>query len=214
MIKNLLFAATLCGSAFLNAQTSTEKELEFIETPEQIEAYLASNKSKENKLLTFNEEKHKTILAKELIALNTGSMKTVRNSYERIIYKVVEKTNKIYYRVSYIYLDGTKYGNIDDLNIFRSTLINEYKNSNAPFDFLAKRYSMDENADKGGDSGWFIEGELQPEFENEIINGDHSLDDIFTLDIPEKNKFYIILKTFEPKEISEIKVLKIVDKID
>ena len=54
---------------------------------------------------------------------------------------------------------------------------------------------MDENANKGGDTGWFVEGDYQPELENEIINGNHSLDDIFTVDIPEKNKYYVILKT-------------------
>ncbi|MBP0905315.1 peptidylprolyl isomerase [Mariniflexile gromovii] len=214
MIKHLLFAAILSGSAFLNAQNLIENELEFIETPEQISEYLALKKSNDNKLLTFNEEKHKTILAKELLELNTGSMKTVKTSYERIIYKVVEKTKKTYYRVSYIYLDGTKYENIEHLNNLRSVLINEYKNSNAPFDFLAKRYSMDDHANKGGDTGWFIEGDFEPEFENEIINGNHSFNDVFTVDIPEKNNYYIILKTFEPKDITEIKVLKIVDAIN
>lgn len=212
MKKHLLFAAIISVSALLNAQNSTEKELEFIETPEQIDSYLELKKSKENKLITFNEEKHKTILSKELFELSKGGIKTVSTNFEKTIYKVVEKSNTTNYRAAYIYLDGTKYSK-SDLNTLRTKIINEYNNG-APFDFLAKRYSMDENANKGGDLGWFAQGDMHPEFENEIINGNHSLNEIFTLDIPSENWFYVILNTHEPKDISEIKVLKIVEPLD
>lgn len=212
MTKNLLFAVAISISAFLNAQNSTEKELEFIETPEQITNYLELKNFKENKLITFNEEKHKTIFAKELFGLSKGDIKTVKTNFEKTIYKVVEKTKTTNYRVAYIYLDGTKYS-LTDLNTLRTKIINEYKNG-APFDFLAKRYSMDENANKGGDLGWFAQGDMYPDFENEIINGNHSLNAIFTIDIPSKNWYYVVLKTHEPKEISEIKVLKIVEAIN
>ncbi|WP_372755124.1 peptidylprolyl isomerase [Mariniflexile sp.] len=212
MIKNLLFAVILSGSALLNAQTSTEKELEQIETPEQIEKYLELKKSRDNKLITFNEEKHKSILANELFTLSKGGIKTIKTDFEKTIYKVVEKTKTTYYRASYIYLDGSKY-NMSDLNTLRTNLINEYKNG-APFDYLANRYSMDENANKGGDLGWFTQGDLYPSFENEIINSNHGINTIFTVDVPEKNWYYVVLKTHEPKDISEIKVLKIVETIN
>ncbi|MFD0988492.1 peptidylprolyl isomerase [Mariniflexile jejuense] len=212
MTKNLLFAVLIGTSTILNAQNSTEKELEGIETPEQINNYLELKKSKDNKLITFNEEKHKTILAGELFKLPKGGIKTVTSNFEKTIYKVVEKTKTTYYRASYIYLDGSKY-NLTDLNTLRTKLINEYKNG-APFDFLAKRYSMDENANKGGDLGWFTQGELYATFENEIINKNHALNAIFTVDIPENNWYYVVLKTHEPKDISEIKVLKIVEAIN
>ncbi|MEN3322281.1 peptidylprolyl isomerase [Mariniflexile soesokkakense] len=212
MTKNLLFATILSISALLNAQNSTEKELELIETPEQIDNYLELKKSKENKLITFNEEKHKTILANELFELSTGGIKTVKTNFEKTIYKVVEKTKTTNYRAAYIYLDGTKYST-NDLNTLRTKIINEYKNG-APFDFLASQYSMDENANRGGDLSWFAQGEMHPDFENEIINGNHALNDIFTIDVPSKNWYYVVLKTHEPKNISEIKVLKIVEDLD
>jgi parvulin-like peptidyl-prolyl isomerase len=73
---------------------------------------------------------------------------------------------------------------------------------------------MDGNANRGGDSGWFTKGEMHPDFENEIINNNYSLNAIFTIDVPSKNWYYVVLKTHEPKEISEIKVLKIVEAIN
>jgi parvulin-like peptidyl-prolyl isomerase len=212
MTKNLLFAAIISTSTFLNAQNSTEKDLEFIETPEQITNYLELKNFKENKLITFNEAKHKTIFANELFGLSKGDIKIVKTNFEKTIYKVVEKTKTINYRVAYIYIDGTKYS-LTDLNTLITKIINEYKNG-APFDFLAKRYSMDGNANRGGDSGWFTKGEMHPDFENEIINNNYSLNAIFTIDVPSKNWYYVVLKTHEPKEISEIKVLKIVEAIN
>lgn len=212
MTKNLLLALLISASSFLNAQNSTENELEFIETPEQINNYLELKKSKENKLITFNQEKHKTILANDLFELNKGGIKTITTNFEKTIYKVVEKTKTTHYRVSYIFLDGSKY-ELSDLNALRLKIITDYKNG-APFDFLAKRYSMDENANKGGDLGWFTKGDMYPDFENEIINGNYDLEDVFTIDIPEKNWFYVVLKTHEPKIISEISVLKIVEPIN
>lgn len=212
MKRHLLFAAIFSISALLQAQTSTEKELELIETPEQVNNYLELKKSKDNKLITFNQEKHKTILANELFELPKGGIKTVKTNFEKTIYKVMEKTKTTYYRAAYIYLDGSKYS-ASEIQSLRTKLINEYKNG-APFDFLAKRYSMDDNANRGGDLGWFTQGDLYPSFENEIINGNHALNSIFTIDIPEQNWFYVILKTHEPKDISEIKVLKIVETLN
>lgn len=212
MTRNLLFTFLISAFTLLNAQNSTENELEFIETPEQINNYLELKKSKENKLITFNQEKHKTILTNELFELSKGGIKTVTTNFEKTIYKVVEKTKTTHYRASYIFLDGAKY-ELSDLNALRLKIITQYKNG-APFDFLAKRYSMDENANKGGDLGWFAEGDLHPDFENEIINGNHDLEDVFTIDIPEKNWYYVVLKSYEPKNISEISVLKIVEPIN
>ena len=212
MLKNLLFVLFIAFNTILFAQTSTEEELATIQTTEQVESYLESKNSKKNKLLAFNEEKHKTILAKELFELSVGGTKTNVGEFEKTYYKIVNKTQKTYYRVSYIYLDGSKY---DKANItaLRERIIKKYKDG-ASFDFLAKQYSMDGNANKGGDLGWFLKGEMHPDFENEIINNHHDLNDIFNIDIPSKKWYYVVLKTHEPKEISEIDVLKIVEPVN
>ncbi|KAA5821177.1 hypothetical protein FPF71_16875 [Algibacter amylolyticus] len=208
MFKKLLLLL-LISTAFVNAQTSVEKDLEILETTEQAETYLKEKKSKKNKLITFNEEKHKTILAKELFKLSIGGKKVNDGEFEKTYYKVVNKTKKKYERLSYIYLDGSKY-KLEEINTLRDKIIAKYHNG-APFDFLAKQYSMDANAKKGGDLGWFLKEETHPAFETNVFGETHELNDIFKVDVPTENWYYVILKTHEPKEILEIDVLKIVE---
>lgn len=209
MLKKVLILLLIASSPLLTAQTSTEKELEVLETPEQAKSYLETKKSKKNKLITFNEVKHKTKLAKELFKLSVGGTKVNDREFEKTYYKVINKSKKTYYRVAYIYLDGSK-SSLENINALRKKIIAQYHNG-APFDFLAKQYSMDNNANKGGDLGWFLKGEMHPDFEHEIINSNYSLNDIFTVNIPSKNWYYVVLKTHKPKAISEIEVLKIVE---
>jgi len=209
MLKNLLILFFSSTTSLLTAQTSTEKELEILETPEQVESYLESKNSKKNKLITFNEEKHKTILAKELFKLRIGGSKVNENEFEKTFYKVIQKTKNRYYRFAYIYLDGVKYS-VNEIDKLRGKIIAKYKKG-APFDFLAKQHSMDKNANKGGDTSWFQEGEMHPDFESQAIREKHILGDIFTINISHENSFYVVLKTHEPKDISEIEVLKIVE---
>ena len=209
MHKQLLTLLFIGITTILTAQTSTEAELQILKTPKQIENYLEIKNSKKNKLITFNEEKHKTILAKDLFKLHVGATKVNEGEFEKTFYKVINKSKNVYHRVAYIYLDASKYS-IPEINNLREKIIAQYNNG-ASFDFLAKQYSMDSNANKGGDSGWFLKGDMHSDFENEVLNENHSLNDIFTIDIPSEKWYYVVLKTHEAKEISEIDVLKIVE---
>ena len=73
---------------------------------------------------------------------------------------------------------------------------------------------MDKNATRGGDSGWFSKNNSNSTFETLIIDDNHDLNTVFSLDIPSESGYYVVLKTHEPKNISEIKVLKIVETKD
>ncbi len=200
----------LSASVLVNAQTSTKKELKLIENNDQAEAYLETSKSKKNKLITFNEEKHKTTLAKSLFNLSKGRTKINESAFDKTYYKVVEKLKTKHYRVSAIYLDGNKMS-LDKINSLREDIISKYKNG-LPFANLVKKYSMGDNVDKGGDIGWFAKGEMAPEFDEETTTEKHTIGDIFNVDIPSENKYYVLVKTYEPKDINEIKVLKIVER--
>ncbi|WP_298553355.1 peptidylprolyl isomerase [uncultured Algibacter sp.] len=209
MIKQLLILFFVGITSFSTAQTKGEQALVAIETSEQANLFLKNKPSKENKIFTFNEEKHKTDLAKALFKLEIGNVKSIRTERDKTFYKILEKSSKPYYRVSYIVLDGSKYTK-ESINQLRTALIEKHRNG-SPFSFLAKQYSMDQNANRGGDTGWFTNGDVSPDFESAIISEEHSLEDVYTFDIPEKKQYYLILQSHESKDISEIKVLKIVE---
>ena len=205
LLLQLSIAALLSNG--LTAQSTTEKDLELLNGPEEAKRYLESHESKTNKFIVFNEEKHKTIFAKELFKLSVGGTKVHENELEKTYYKIIEKNSIPHYRVSYIFLDAGKMS-LKEIQLLRDRIIEKFNNG-APFDFLAKQYSMDANATRGGDSGWFTTGDHLYDFEDNIINDTQDLNTIFTLDFPKASKYYVILKTHEPKNISEIKVLKV-----
>lgn len=212
MKQYLLTFTFLAISTVLNAQTSTEETLQTIETHEQAKEFIKDKYAFNSKIFVFNEAKHKTQLAKALFKLEKGNVKTEKSVNEKTIYKILEKSTNSYYRVAYIYLDGNKYSE-SSIYTLRETLIKKYENG-TPFSALANQYSMDDGVNKGGDTGWITLGEMPLEFENAVFSEHHELDDIYTLDVPSKNAYYLVLQTHEPKEIAEIKVLKIIEPFE
>lgn len=189
------------------SQESISRELDSILNIDQAEMYLANNPSKGSKLISFNEEKHKTTLAKELFERGRS---TVESDFKITHYKVVESNNNLHYRFSYIVFNGE---NMSKSEIFtlRSQIMTKFENG-MPFNKLAMQYSEDSNARRGGDSGWLKQGTLHPKIEDFVITSPMSIGNLATFDIPENHMHYLILKTHDIKYIKEIKALKIVDK--
>lgn len=212
MKQHLLTFSFAVFAFVLNAQTSTEETLATIETQEQAKQFIKDRYTFNSKIFVFNEEKHKTQVAKALFKLDKGQVKQEKSEYDKTLYKILDKTTNSYYRVSYIFLDGNTY-NLESINELRETLILKYNNG-VSFNDLANQYSMDNNANKGGDTGWFTRGEMHPGFEGAVTTNTHNLDDIYTVDVPSKNWYYVVLQTYIPKDITEIEVLKIVEPLD
>ena len=203
-MKQLLVLLLLCP-LFGFSQHSLEQELDSITTTEEAKAFAKANKKvNKSKLLTFNKEKHKTRLADDLFKLSKGGKKVVKKDEKKTYYKVIDKEKTLHYRASYIYFDGRKM-TLDEINAKRSKIISQYKQG-YKFEILAKIHSMDQNSNRGGDLGWFPQGQMHPDFESAIKS--HATNDIFTLDISGRNWHYIILKTYDAKPIEEITVLK------
>ncbi len=211
-MKNLLLLLFLSFTILTNAQTAIKKELKAIETEEQAEAYLETKKSKKNKILVFNEEKHKSKLAKELIEMPVGFTKNERTQFKKTHYKVIKKEKVPHYRISYIFFDGNK---MDASKIYdlRKTIMVEH-GKGVPFEDLANKYSMAKNIRKGADSGWVKDGDMPIEIENEAFNLKHQVNDIYDVKTEKDNGYYIIKKTYRIKEIREVSVLKVLETID
>jgi len=202
----LLTLLLICVNA--SAQKNLEEELDTITSPESAKKYIKNNRGN-NQIITFNEEKHKTELAKEVLDMNMGGRMIIRNEIENIHYKVIDKKEITYYRVNYIMLDGTVM-KISEIRNLRPRLISEIK-AGTSINKLANRFSMDNNRNRGGDSGWITFGDMLPEFEQQVMNDDHNVDDIFTVDVDSNRWYYVVKKTHEKKSITEVKVLKVVE---
>lgn len=211
MTKQVLYTTLFLVSFITAAQTEFEKEFDSIQDETQAAKFLETHSSNKGQLFIFNKEKHKTQLARDLFNMGKGANKVVATDIEKTHYKIIDKYEIPYYRVSCVYLDGTKKTK-DEIKEIQNTILVKY-NQGFRFKDLAKMYSMDSNATRGGDLGWFTHGDLLPEFENAILNPDKNVNDIFVVDIPEKNWYYVVLKTHETKRIEEIKVLKVTEKI-
>ncbi len=186
------------------SQASLEQELDSIATQEAANVFIKSHKNTKGELFTFNKEKHKTRLADDIFKFSVGGKKVVKTDIKNTYYKIIDRDEVLHYRVSYIYFDGNKM-TLEEINIKRSKIISQY-NEGYNFEALVKIHSMDKNATRGGDLGWFLEGKTHPKFENSVKI--HEIDDIFALDIEDKKWYYVVLKTFEPKLIEEITILK------
>jgi parvulin-like peptidyl-prolyl isomerase len=191
------------------AQNKFEKALDSVTSIEKAQRYINSAERRKNKIITFNEEKHKSKLAKELLKLAKGSTKVIKREGENIHYKILEKRKITYYRVSYMFLDGKELS-ISSIEKLRPQIIEKLKRG-VPFKDLAMQYSMDNNKKRGGDSGWFTYGDMLPEFEQQVMNDNHKVNDIFTVNVESNQWYYIVKKTYDKKDIAEIKVLKIVE---
>lgn len=193
------------------SQEQIEFELDSITTESEATQFIEHHKSVNGKLITFNREKHHSKLADDLFELGNGGKKTYQSEMEKTIYKLIDRKEVLHHRVSYILLDNNK-KSMQEITTLRNIIISKY-NEGTPFDELAKQYSMDINGRRGGDSGWFTYGEMLPEFEEEVISGQHTIGSIFKIDIQSKKWYYVVLKTYDKNLIDEIKVLKIVEPI-
>lgn len=206
-----LFFLLLCIPFLSFSQDALETKLDSINSIEDAEIFAkAYKKSNKSKVFTFNKEKHKTRLADELFKLSRGGKKVVKGEYKTTYYKVIEKEKTLHYRASYIFFDGDEM-TVEDINKKRNKIISQYQQG-YKFDKLAQLHSMDLNAKKGGDLGWFPEGQMHQMFEDAVK--EHETDEIFTLDIEDRNWYYVVLKTHDSKTIEEITVLQYSEPID
>ncbi|WP_026755687.1 peptidylprolyl isomerase [Sediminibacter sp. Hel_I_10] len=210
MFKTLLFAACSLTASYSFSQADLfEKSLDSIQTETDAQQFLEKNKSAKGKVITFNKEKHHTRLAKELFSMSVGGKKFDKNSPQRTYYKVIDKTSTPYYKASCIYLDGNE-TDLNQINATRNNIISKY-NKGFKFSDLARMYSMDQTAKKGGDLGWVTQGDLPIDIETQLFSGDYHTNDIFTVDIPEQEAYYVVVLTQDRKLIEEVKVLKVTE---
>ncbi|MCD2258778.1 peptidylprolyl isomerase [Psychroserpens luteolus] len=209
MFKFLLSTLIFLSVSIVFAQDNFEKSLDSVQTLDDVTIFFEKNKKAKGKVIVFNKVKHHTRMAEAIFGMRVGAKKSFSDAPQKTYYKVIEKYKIPYYKVSVVFLDGNK-KSIDEINAIRKKVMAKYREGYM-FTDLASQYSMDETAKRGGDMGWFKEGDLHPEFEKPIVNGNYVADDIFTIDIPEIKAYYVVVMTQEQQLIDEVKVLKVTE---
>jgi hypothetical protein len=194
-----LVAGVFTASAQQN-QLTVREQFEKIKTVQEAEKWIAANASLKPTLLNLSYGKDTTLIDKRLLKQAKGDVFSV--GY--VTYKVLDATESIQYRASYIFLDRSVLQNreVDSL----SKVITKRLNAGENFEKLSDEYTMDGNTSRG-DFGWFYGEEMVPK-EVQTAVSKAKLGDLFYVDVPDKQWYYIIRKTYDDQIKKDVVVLR------
>ncbi len=200
----LLFAFTATTLIAQNTR-QIKKELLTVSNIEEAKAFMQTHQKMRSKIYVYNQEKHTNSLSKELFKHHVGDVFTIKEKNTKAIYKILSIVPKKHYRANYIFFSGKKM-NPKAIKFLREEIAIEVRKGKE-FKEYASRYSMDRNAKQGGDIGWFTEKYMSKEFMEALRK--HPVNTIYTLDLPEQDKYYLVQQTESPKDINLLTVLKV-----
>jgi len=199
-MKNSLAVLFLFLSLPIFAQLTVTEKFQKINTLQEAQQYVEANKELKPTIFHLSSGKDTTLINKRLMRQKKGDIFSV--GY--VTYKVLEATDTVAYRASYIFLDGSSLSpaEIDSLK----KLIVQKASAGTSFEQLSDQYTMDGNTTHG-DTGWFFGEEMMPkEFQDAVKN--HKTGEIFFVDTSEKQWHYIVKKTFDDNEKKEMTILR------
>jgi len=182
------------------AQPTVREQFLKIETVAQAQKYIDANAPLKPTLLNLSYGKDTTLIDKRLLKQKKGDIFSV--GY--VTYKVIEATESVQYRASYIFLDGSSLSpsEVDSMK----KIITKKLSDGANFEQTSDQYTMDGN-NTHGDTGWFFGEETVPKELQEAVKN-HKLGEIFYVDVPDKQWHYIVKKTFDDQIKKDIVVLR------
>lgn len=199
-MKNSLTGVFLLFAMAVSAQATVNDQFQKIATVDQAKAWMAANAQLKPSMLHLVAGKDSTLIDKRLLRQNKGDIFSV--GY--VTYKVLESTESVKYRASYIYLDGSTLSP-SEIDSMRKLILQKY-NAGAAWDQLSEQYTMDGNTTHG-DTGWFF-GELQMPKEFQDAVKAHKTGDIFFVDVSDRNWHYIVKKTFDDDDQKDATILR------
>ncbi|MEY3242348.1 MAG: hypothetical protein RIR11_3787 [Bacteroidota bacterium] len=177
----------------------SNNDLSTINTIAQAEQFIAKNPKAKAKLFTISSIRDTSEMMLPLYSKKTGFTFNIENSN----FKILQIDSNLTFRVKYIFFSGMEFTK-KEIDIKRQGILSQYKKGTR-FSSLVQKHTSDKN--ETGDTGWFAENTLVKGFEDAIKS--HKKNDIFTVDIPEQNWYYVVLKTFDDKFAKKITLIKI-----
>ncbi len=199
-MKNIFAGILLLFSTSTFAQLTVTEQFQKIGNEQQAEQFIAANPNLKPAILKVSSQHDTSVLTKRLLRQNKGDVFSV--GY--VTYKVIDATEKVNYRASYIFLDG---GSMSPTEIDSvKKIIQQKLAQGATFEQLSDQYTMDGNTTHG-DTGWFFGEEMMPkEFQEAVKN--HKKGDVFYVDVTDKQWHYIVKKTYDDDDKKEMTVLR------
>lgn len=199
MKKSMVIVFLLAAGSVVAQQTVTEK-FQKINTVQDAQKYIDANPELKPALLQLSAGKDTALIDKRLLRQKKGDVFSV--GY--VTYKIIEATESISLRASYIFLDGGSLSKseVDSLK----KIIVQKLNEGVPFAKLSDQYNMDGNKTHG-DTDWFYgEYSFPKEFQDAVQA--RKLGEIFFVDVSEKQWHYIVKKTHDDQIKKDITVLR------
>jgi hypothetical protein len=199
-MKNGFVGLLLLISGQVFSQLTVTEQFQKINTVQDAQKYIEGNAALKPALLKLSWGKDTTLIDKRLLRQKRGDVFSV--GY--VTYKVLEATDTVSYRSSYIFLDESQLNKfqIDSLK----KIIVQKLNEGVPFAQLSDQYTMDGNTTHG-DTGWsFGEYTMPKEYDDAVKN--HKTGDIFVVEVPDKQWYYLVKKTFDDQIKKDITVLR------
>jgi parvulin-like peptidyl-prolyl isomerase len=199
-MKNSFVGLFLLLSLSTFAQNAVHDQFAKITTVQQAQQWIDANAALKPALLQLNSLKDSSLIDKRLLRQNQGDVFSV--GY--VTYKVLESTEKVQYRASYIFLDGGSLSptQIDSLK----KIIVDKASKGGEWNQLSDTYTMDGNTTHG-DTGWFFGEEMMPKEFQDAVKA-HKPGEIFFVDVSERNWHYIVKKTYDDDDKKVATVLR------
>jgi parvulin-like peptidyl-prolyl isomerase len=202
--RSILSLLIICCTLYSYSQSSKaiKQQLKTVNTIDQ--AHRLKNENSDWHIEVLDININDTTVHKQIKSLKKGDIKTLKIDGAKYAYKLIDMDEFSEFRVSYVFLDGKKLSKnkIDSLR----TLVIEKHDTGTSFTDLFKQYSSIEESNNG-DLGWFKEGIMVREFENAVKA--HKKGDIYTLDIPRLQWYFVVLKTHDDRVTKHIQLIKI-----
>jgi parvulin-like peptidyl-prolyl isomerase len=180
-------------------ETVTEK-FQKINTVQQAEQFVAANPALKPAILKLSVGKDSSLIEKRLLRQNKGDIFSV--GY--VTYKVVEAKDTVDYRANYIFLDGGSLS-ASEIDSLKKIIVQKHSQGTS-FEQLSDEYTMDGNTTRG-DTDWFFGEFMFPkEFQDAVAA--HKLNEVFFVDVSEKQWHYIVKKTHDDRIKKDIVVLR------
>ena len=119
--------------------------------------------------------------------------------------KFLEAKPSVSMKVNYIFFDGKRLSK-NEIDFKRKEILDLY-NKGVSSDELVAKYTMDHNIKPGGNFGWIDDVNVEPTFREAVKK--HKKGDVFFIDTPELNWYYVVFKLYDDIEKVVIYYIKV-----